>query len=92
MREYFLYWPFARRASDRANRALTASVLHDTGFIYRPFAIFNVGTLIMLLLTFSHANFHLAPGVLPVQGQSDDGIAVPANAAEEVIQLALVQQ
>lgn len=46
----------------------------------------------MLFLTFRYADFHFTPGVLPVEGQGDDGITVAADATEQIVQLALVKQ
>lgn len=67
-------------------------MLHNTRLIQRPFTIFQVGTLVVLFLTFGDADFHFAPGVLPVQRQGDDGVTFAVNAAVQRVEFALVEQ
>ena len=46
----------------------------------------------MLPLALRHADFDFAPGVLPVEGEGDDGVAFAVDAAVKVIEFALVEQ
>jgi hypothetical protein len=43
----------------------------------------------VLFLTFRDADFHFAPGVLPVQRQGDDGVTFAVDAAVQGFQLTL---
>ena len=62
---------------------LSSRIFHDTGFIQLPFTLFHIRTFIVLFFTFRDANFHFAPGVLPVQGERHNGVAFPVHAAIE---------
>ena len=67
-------------------------MLHNTRLIQRPFTIFQIGTLVVLFLTFGDADFHFAPGILPVQRQGDNGVTFAVNAAVQRVEFALVEQ
>ncbi len=49
-------------------------MLHNSGFIYCPFAVFDIGTLVVLFFTFCYADFDFAPGIFPVQRKSDHSV------------------
>ena len=67
-------------------------MFHNTGFIQRPLAIFEVGTLVVLFLTFGDADLHFAPGVLPVQREVYFCVVFSVDAAVQGVQLALIKQ
>ncbi len=72
-----------RRGEDlvrTCDAGLAVSVFHDTRFINLPFTFFDVGTFIVLFLTFRDADFHFAPGIFPVQRERHYGIAFTIDA------------
>ena len=75
----------------QARKGLASRMFHDTGFINLPFTVFDVGTFVVLFLTFRHADFDFAPGVLPIEGEGDDGVTFTVDAAVQIVQLALIQ-